>query len=318
MIEPDIFQIRTDLVYPCVFEVGQVRRLFARCRIPGVVERGDDAGAVFPPFRGHPVPHVQHAAGVDVVERRGEQDRDSAFLHGVMIIRTAVGSLPVRIGRVGMAEFLFDLRDIFVEDRFRDPAQRQGAESFFAVVPFDRQVFLVHPHHPLPVQPGFEESVAVEDIVAFRILDRQQGRLDIRRIGVQPGVVDRGEVTGAMKEQFPVVKRLFSDPVEQEKSVLALVEVGDADPFAFPGPAAVLVEDRVTVRVFGPHRFQVGIGVAVGVAHDDQREFSFWFRQLEYGVKPDAVRLFEHQFPDGIGFHDESCPPFVFWFFTIS
>ena len=98
-----------------------------------------------------------------------------------------------------MAELFLNFRDIFAEDRFRDPGQRQGAESFFADVPFDLQIFLVHLHHPGAVQSGFEETVAVQDIVAFGILHRQESGLDVRRIGVQIGVMDRGQITAAGK-----------------------------------------------------------------------------------------------------------------------
>ena len=147
----------------------------------------------------------------------------------------------------------------------------------------------------------------IEDVVAFGVLHGQECGLDIRRIDVHPRVMDRGEVTVPGQENLSVVERLAADPVEQGEPVPTLVEIREADPFALPRAAAVLMNDGVTVGVILPQFFQhfgrVG-GGRVGGADDDHGEPSFRFRQLQPRVKADAVREFEHIFPDDVFFHE--------------
>ena len=123
---------------------------------------------------------------------------------------------------------------------------------------------LVHSDVPAAVESHFVKSVAVVAVVALGVLNGKHRALDVVRKGSRD-LMNGRFVAVADEVELAVVEGLTAHPILQEKSVLALVYVGNTVARALSASSAMLINDGVSVREPSLNALGKGIDDLVGI-----------------------------------------------------
>ena len=199
-----------------------------------------------------------------------------------------------------MEKNIVKARNTFAENGLGKVDQREHIVGLGLVSLLADALVLVHSDVPAAVESHFVKSVAVVAVVALGVLNGKDSTLDVARKG-RCDLMNGRFVAVADEVELAVVEGLTAHPILQEKSVLALVYVGNTVARALAPAAAMLINDGVAVREPSLNARGKGIDdlvlgrifnrVNVRIAPDNSRKLPRFLGQTDDGEKICGVEI---------------------------
>ena len=227
----------------CVVKYDRLIVLF----VVAVIVRMNEHSAFRLGFGRKGVPHIENTARVDVIEARDDEDRDIRVRQRISGIVTACACVPETVVSGGVEKNIVEARYALAENGLGKVDQREHIVAFEFVGFLTDAFVLVHSDVPVAVKSHFVKAVSIVAVVAFGILHGKDRALDVVRKWCGD-LMDCRFVAVADEVELAVIEGLRAYPILQKQPVLALVYVGDAVARALAAPAAMLINDGVSVR----------------------------------------------------------------------